>query len=165
MAEQSQSPGGSNGTIRLSVTGWLASERAGYFTPGLTVLRGTASNTYIDRYDLLPNSLFWSALTGITQVDDTGTSIVLGDTSDIGTQGYPTNTYPVNVGSSDALLYDAVDQSGFEPNNDYSILIFDQSWSSPYHISSKTIKGFRVDFDVSAPSGGGTFSWMLVRGG
>lgn len=133
-----------NQSINITLTKWHG--RHGYWTDGLSVLRGTVAGTYTQRFDIMPKAGVetFSYRHDIQTFTDTGASVLPGGIA----VEFPT-TYPT---PSPKLT--ATDESGYELDTNYRV------FTMPAYTSIvKRTDGFTPTFGAALTS----FEWFIVR--
>jgi hypothetical protein len=133
-----------NQSVNLTISKWHG--RHGYWTDGLSVLRGTSAGTYTQRYDVLAKAGVetFSYRHDIQTFTDLGTSVTPGGIA----VEFPT-TYPT---ASPKLT--ATDESAYELDTNYRV------FTMPAYTSIvKRTDGFTPTFGAALTS----FEWFVVR--
>lgn len=117
---------------------------------GATVLRGTTNGgPYTTRFDIVPTGLA-GMISLATDFVDTGTTL------DGGGIGYA-DSRAEQTGSWTG----SVDESGYEPDATYAVLVTPNWNTTTCYVDTKTTAGFTIHFD-SSPAGK-TLDWLVVR--
>lgn len=128
----------------------LLSTTTDFLIEGFTVLRGTTNGgPYTQRCDIIPTGLA-GYIPLATDLVDIGTALT---GSGIG--------YSDSNAFSTGSWTGSVDESGYEPDTSYGVIVT-PSWLTTVRVTSKTTAGFTIDFGTAAPSGA-TVDWFLVR--
>jgi hypothetical protein len=139
---------------------------------GYAIYRGTggsaSSGPWTARYIVRPTGPWFSSRNDLTQVIDTGDSLVTSYAAAADREwGYP------NMNVADGVLATAEygswsliegpfsDTTGYEWDTSYSIQIT-PSWVTTVAVVAKRQSGFDVEFGTPAPAGA-TFDWVLIR--
>lgn len=147
---------GSN-PARLGLKQLLAPEpdaaATGYLPYGWVLYRSEDGGTsYNVRYTITPTVDFPS-VANTTYFYDYG-GVLATDTSNVNVTGWSNYNSEANSGLP-------VDESGYEPDDDYAIAIT-PNWDTTVYVTSKSRSGFTVEFGTAAPASA-TFDWVLVR--
>jgi hypothetical protein len=165
LSQQTITLTGSNNAIQINCSGL---KKAPFYLEGFTIYRGTTTNVYTTRYDVVPN-MDWHGMGGggfdEKPVKDLGTTLSMATTATSLAWGYPdpasvtaTGGHPSWTGSQ----WTVQDETGWEADVNYEIWIA-PSWQTTWRVTAKRLNGFDVEFAVPAPTGGGTYSWLMVR--
>jgi len=147
---------GGNNAVNHAIGGWGTEEDV--LISGFTLYhKEGAAGPYTSRFDFMPNEPFYSINFSGTTFKHTGTAVELILINDK-VWGYPTT-----IGDSPSESLVPADESGFEPDGNY-VVILQPNWDTKAWATSVTKTGFTMNFDTAWPFGGigGSCKWVII---